>query len=513
MFSRRSRLAACSALCLFLVTAGEAPAENATGEVKERIERLIPELETQLREGMKAFGTPGAAIGIVHEDRLIYAKGFGVREAGKTDPVNVETIFQIGSTTKAFLGVTLAQAVDRGKLNWSDRVVDLVDDFELGDPWITRDLRVVDIAAQRSGLTTYVNDGLIMLGYDPATLIRSLRHAPVTHTFRSDFTYVNILHMVGGNIVAAKAEADTWADVVRKDILEPLGMSSTTATAEAIEQAKDHAIGHRASETAPTPLPFHPTFPYAFGPAGALNSNVPDMAQWLRLQLGRGHFGEKVIVSEESLDATWTPRVAISERTSYAIGWVVNATPNGRVIWHNGGTSGFGAHAGFLPDRGVGIVILTNMENNGFPDAVAHWFYDRILGNPTHDNVALALEAARAKMKAEKDERPVADPAAKLDAALAGTYASPLLGEAVVTVSGPKSLLVRFETEAMLRLDLLYGDTFSVRLEPEGNYATLAANLVEGDLPPLRFERNEKGEVARMRWLDPALPQAFTRQQ
>lgn len=481
--------------------------------LRKRIDGLLPEFEAYLQAGMKSFRIPGVAIGIVHDDKLIYAKGYGVKELAKPDPVNPATLFQIGSTTKAFLSTALAQAVDAGHIEWNDRVADLVPEFQLSDPWVEHDFRILDLTAQRSGLTPYVNDALTALGYDPATLVRSLRDAPLTLTFRSDFTYTNILHIVGGQILAKKAGVASWPDAVKLTILDPLGMKATTATAEAIATAPDHATGHRQTAAGPVAVPFHPSFPYALGPAGDLNSNIPDMAQWLRLQLGRGQFEEHVLVSENNLDVTWTPRVALNERLAYALGWIVSGTPNGRIIWHNGGTAGFGAHVGFLPDRNVGIVILTNAQNDGFPDAIAHWMYDRLMGNTTVDNVALALEAARAKEAEEKaSARPAKAPAPQDLSAFAGTYTSSILGDVTASVSGPALRLKLEDTEATLTLEPRSEDVFDARLDPAGPYAPVVAMGGDEVLTQVRFERDEKGAIKRMRWTSPTLPQVFGRQ-
>ncbi|MBF9233169.1 serine hydrolase [Microvirga alba] len=509
----------CSAALALALSLAGAPPVLAQGPgdasaIRERITRLIPEFETYLQSGMKDFKVPGVAVGIVHDDKLIYAKGFGVRERGKPDQVSPNTIFQIGSTTKAFLSTTLAQAVDSGKLSWSARVSDLMPEFQLSDPWIGREFRVLDLAAQRGGFTPYVNDALSLLGYDRATLIHSLRDAPITATFRSDFTYVNIPHIVAGEILARKAGVSSWSEVVKANILDPLGMSSTTATPEAIEKAPDHATGHRTTKADPVAIPFHASFPYAFGPAGALNSNIPDMAQWLRMQLGRGQFEDRFIVSEKNLDVTWTPRVAISERTAYAVGWVVNATPNGRIIWHNGGTSGFGAHAGFVPDRDLGIVILSNLENTGLPDAAAQWFYDRVMGNDAVDNVALALEAMRAKQEEERQKEARAKrvfPPQDLSS-FAGNYASSIIGDATVQLAATKLQIKLEETDATLTLEQLDTDTFNARLDPTGPFAPVVALGGDDPVTQVRFERDDSGAIKRMRWLAPSLPHVLERQ-
>ncbi|MFC4175481.1 serine hydrolase [Microvirga sp. GCM10011540] len=512
-----SRFVSAVAAVLALTGAAALPAQAqglGASAMRERIDGLIPEFEAYLQAGMESFDVPGAAVGIVHNDKLIYAKGFGVKELGKPDRVNPATIFQIGSTSKAFFSATLAQAVDAGKLEWNDRVSDLLPEFQLSDPWVGRDIRVLDLAAQRSGLTPYVNDGLTGLGYDAMTLVRSLRDAPLTRVFRSDFTYVNITHIAGGIILARKLGMESWSDVVRSGIFEPLGMTSSSSSAEAIEKAPDHAVGHRQDEAATTAIPFHESFPYIHGPAGGINSNVPDVSRWLRMQLGRGHFEDKVIVSEENLDVTWTPRVAINERLSYAIGWVVTATPNGRIVWHNGGTMGFGAHVGFLPDRGVGIVVLTNTQNRGFPDAVAQWVYDRLLGNEAVDNVALALEAARGREAEEREKAapPAHAPESQDLTAFAGTYMSPLLGDVAVSVEGGRLRLRLEDTEATLTLAPRDEDLFDARLDASGAYAPIAAMMGDEAVTQIRFERDDDGAVTRMDWVAPTLPQTFSRQ-
>jgi CubicO group peptidase (beta-lactamase class C family) len=489
----------------------EASAQQPT---QASIEALLPEFEKQVAEGMKAFAVPGLAIGIVHDDKLIYAKGFGVRTLGKPDQVTPETIFQVGSTTKAFLATTLAQAVDAGRLGWNDPVIDHIPDFQLADPWVTRDFRVLDLAAQRSGLTPYVNDALTMLGYDKQTLIRSLRVAPQLGMFRSDFRYLNIPHVVGGEIVAKVNGTPSWFDALQKSLLSPLGMSTTTATAEAITAAPNHAQGHRLADK-PVVVPFHPSFPYALGPAGALNSNIPDMAKWLRLQLGRGQFEGKVLVSEDNLDVTWTPRVAMNERTSYAVGWVATATPRGRIIWHNGGTAGFGAHAGFLPDGKTGIVILTNLDNGGMPDSLAMWFYDRVLGNPAVDNIALGAAASKTRRDAAQAETAgfVPGPLSPLAAGFAGSYASPVLGDATVALADGKLNLTLEKTEAQLLLEPNRDDPylFQARLAPTGAFVAPAAMSGGEAFVRLRFETDAVGKIAQMRWLSPELPHSFAR--
>ena len=337
---------------------------------------LPPDLDSYIAKGMKTFDVPGLAIGVVHNGQLVYQKGFGVRSKSGGGPVDTRTVFQIGSTTKAFLATTLAIMVDRGKLRWDDRVADLDPEFQLEDPWVTREFRVFDLLAQRSGLPPYANDVVGMLGADEAAMIRSLRHVAPTTSFRANFTYTNITHLEAGRIVAKADGLPDWNAVLRKELLDPLSMKDSSYTAAAIEAAPDHAQGHGWTPSGTSPVPFTQIFPYNFGGAGDINSNIEDVAQWLRLQLDDGSFGDKRLVSAANLAVTRTPKVSLTDKLVYAMGWIVSMTPKGNVIWHNGGTSGFGAFIGFSPATHVGIVVLTNEENHGMPESLGLWIFD-----------------------------------------------------------------------------------------------------------------------------------------
>jgi CubicO group peptidase (beta-lactamase class C family) len=179
-------VAAIVALHIAARTAGAADATPSETTIERQIQALVPSLEDYISANMKSFDVPGLAIGIVAGNNLIYARGFGVRTKGGV-PVDSQTLFQIGSTTKAFLSTTMAIAVDRGKLHWDDRIVDLDPDFQMRDPWVTREFRVFDLMAQRSGLPPYANDFLGMLGLDRSAQIRSLRYVDPVSSFRTTF--------------------------------------------------------------------------------------------------------------------------------------------------------------------------------------------------------------------------------------------------------------------------------------------------------------------------------------
>ncbi|MFO1210577.1 MAG: serine hydrolase domain-containing protein [Amaricoccus sp.] len=506
----RPRAPGALAAALLLLAAGPASADAA---MDAKIEALVPKLETYIADGMKAFDDPGLAIGIVSGDRLVYAKGFGVTRKGGT-PVDPETIFQIGSTTKAFLATTLAIGVDRGLFHWEDRVVDLSPEFQLEDPWVSQEFRVFDLLAQRSGMPPYANDMVGMLGADQAQMVRSLRFVEPVSSFRSTFAYTNITHIAAGRMAAKAFGMPSWEDVLHATIFAPLGMARSSSSAEAIEAADNATVGNRYTPDGSVEVPFTPIFPYNFAGAGAINSTVDDLSRWVRVHLADGSFEGKPLVSPENLAVTKTARVALNDKLAYAMGWVLQATPNGTITWHNGGTPSFGAYIGTALDHDVGVIVLTNLQNVGFPDAVGEWTLDRLLGNPDVDHVAKRLEAAKAAAAAAAAAfAPVADPAPPPPLApLAGAYTNPAMGDAAIAVDGD-GLRLDLATGARVRLAPRDGGVFAAALVPEGRFKPVAEML--GPLPQAfaQFLADQSGapRTLRLTFADDGQKMEFTR--
>jgi CubicO group peptidase (beta-lactamase class C family) len=440
-----------------------------------RVQELTPDIEAYLVNGMKGFDIPGLAIGIVANDRLVYAKGFGVRSKSNRLPVDTRTVFQIGSTTKAFLTATMAIMVDRGKLRWDDRVVDLYPEFQLKDPWVTREFRVFDLPAQRSGLPPLVNDVLVMLDYKEAALIRSLRYVEPVSSFRTTFAYTNITHLLASRIVATAAGAPDWNVVLQKELLDPLGMKESTYTVEAIEAAANHADGHRWTPEGTVEVPFTRIFPYPLAGTGDINSNVEDMARWVRMQLNNGTFDGRRIVSSENLAYTRMPKVALNDKLSYALGWYNYLTPNGNILWHDGDALSFGSFVGLVPDKNFGIIILTNETNVTAPNSLGVWLLDRILGNAKHDPVAENLKSAKAKFEATarlftKPANP--RPLPRL-APLTGNFVNPSFGKVVLTLKDDALVIEVRATGAKFKLIPLDSDIFMATLMPTGQFGPI----------------------------------------
>jgi CubicO group peptidase (beta-lactamase class C family) len=467
---------------------------------EQAIVQQVPAIEAYIASGMQTFDCPALAIGIVADDRLAYAKGFGTRSKATGGTVGTHTVFQIGSATKGFLAATLALMVDRGRFKWDDRIIDLDADFRLKDPWVTREFRVFDLLAQRSGLPPYANDALGILGLDRTKLIRSLRDIEPVSSFRTTFAYTNVTHILAGRIVAKAAGGTDWNAVLQHELLDPLGMQNTSYTAAAIEATPDHASGYRWTSAGTAEVPFTQIFPYDFDGAGDINSTIEDAAHWLRFQLSNGVFEGHRIVSAENMAVTRTPRIAMSDTATYAMGWVNQATPNATIIWHNGGTTSFGSYFAFVPTRNIGVVVLSNEANVGLPDAIGLWVLDRLLDNPTVDHVGNAFRRARAgedHAMAQFAKPSDARPAPPL-APLAGSFVNPGIGKAVVNQDGD-ALALNLPTGATLRLEPWDGGVFAARLLPLGRFAAVQQDIGPQPNAFVQFQMDRDGKLNVLR--------------
>ncbi|MDQ5986056.1 MAG: Protein flp [Syntrophus sp. SKADARSKE-3] len=242
-------------LALSMLVAGQAIAQDkVTKPTDEQLKKILSDFDQYAAKARADWKIPGMAIGIVQNDRLIFAKGFGVKTVGGDDPVTKNTVFQIGSTSKAFTATLSAMLVDEGKLKWGDKVIDHLADFRMYDPWVTREFQVVDLMSQRSGLPPYAADALYIVGFDRPYIKKVLRHIKPVTSFRTTYAYQNGLWLVAADIIE-KYTGKTWEQALKARIFEPLGMSDSSADKQSFVNAKDVSSLHALEGDKVTALP------------------------------------------------------------------------------------------------------------------------------------------------------------------------------------------------------------------------------------------------------------------
>ncbi|MBM4073348.1 MAG: serine hydrolase [Planctomycetes bacterium] len=366
-------------------------------------------IDALMKQSLKSWGVPGAALAIVKDDRVIYLKGFGVREKGKPAAVTADTVFPIASCTKSFTALAVAMLADEGKMDWDDAVRKHLDWFRLSDALADANVTLRDLIAHRSGV-----DGHDFLWYRaPWTLeerIRKLGKLPLGRSFRSGFQYQAILVGAVG-LAVGKAAGGRWEDFVRQRILTPLGMKSSTLTTVEAKKISDRASPHRSGRGLEV-LPWYEiTEP---DPAGSLNSTARDLAQFIRFQLGDGSWQGKRLVSAEGLRELHTPQIllrregfakAMNPEThfmSYGMGWVVQDYRGKPLLMHGGAIDGFRVHFTLVPEARLGFVLLNNLHETQMNLAISNTLVDLFLGLPAKDWNAYFLELQKADVEEQK---------------------------------------------------------------------------------------------------------------
>lgn len=478
------------------------------------------ELDARIKAGMDADGIPGMAVSIVEDGKPVYAKGFGVRRLGGSEPVDADTLFVIGSTTKAFTSAALAVLVDEGKVGWDDKVIDHLPGFQMYDPWVTREMTIRDLLVHRSGLGLGEGDLLFIPNTtrSRADIVKAVRYLKPKTSFRSGYAYDNVLYVVAGQLIEA-VSGQRWEDFVRDHVLNPAGMvHSTTDQADLFKvanRAQPHArIDGRIRGTGPlSVLDERAGLPQVTGPAGLIASSANDLSRWLQIQLaqgalpGSGEDGPRLFSAAASREM-WMPQVltpiaaypapldALTPQFSaYALGWGVEDYRGVKILQHGGAVFGLQSLVVLVPSRNIGFSMQANSEDGGVVmRGLMYELLDHYLEAPPHDWVAdfrafkktrtdavlNAFDAANAKPAPSKPSLSAAG--------YAGHYADPWYGPINVNAKGGK-----------LRVDFKQTPGMTATLS-HWQYDTFRADWDDKNIEPayLTFALGEAGKVDRI---------------
>lgn len=447
----------------------------------------LKEINEYAHRVIEDWKVPGFAMAIVKDDKVIFAKGYGVRKLGEPTQVDKHTLFAIASNSKAFTAAALGILVDEGKIKWDEPVTKYLPGFQLYDPYVTREMTIRDLLSHHIGLATFGGDLLwYETTYTRDEVLSRIRYLKPTSSFRSRFGYQNIMFLAAGQVVAA-VSGKSWDDFVKEHFFVPLGMTSTKTSIRDFKSTDNVAAPHNELDGKIRVIRYSNVD--GVGPAAGINSNVVDMAQWLRLQLGKGTYeGKRIFSSAVSLDM-WSPQtiIPIGEQglkfnptrhfRAYGLGWFLNDYHGRKVIEHSGGLDGMISQTGMIPEENLGVVILSNSET-ALPNIMMNKVFDVFLGVPKRDwNAEVLARAEQGKedyRKAAQAEEAARAKDTKPSLALsqyAGTYGGQMYGEAKVTEENGK-LVLRLAPAPHFVGDLEHWqyDTFQVKWRDSVSY-------------------------------------------
>jgi CubicO group peptidase (beta-lactamase class C family) len=344
---------------LLLLTA---PALAQDAPAPKPLAQRLAAIERRVEARREALHVPGAALAIVKDGQVIALKGFGFRDAERRLPVTADTLFAIGSSTKAFTAMTVLQAADAGKLAMTDSPKKYLPYFKLQDPEADAKITIGDLLSHRSGLDrTDLSWYTGVLSTKEAIQVAGL--AKPSAKLGEKFLYQNVMYAAAGEIAATLA-GKPWPEVVTRSILRPLGMRSTNLSVPRTLKDPDHALGYNWNEERKQfqAVPMRDIRNVA--PAGAINSSARDMAEWVKAMLARGAYPGGRLISDKLFDELFVKRNTVGGPVGYGYGWFLREWRGHKVMEHGGNIDGFNAQVALMPDQKLGMVLLTNISNS-----------------------------------------------------------------------------------------------------------------------------------------------------
>ncbi len=473
----------------------ETPAVTAHAQAPAALPAQFADFDAYVESVRKTFEVPGISVAVVKDGEIVFERGYGDRELvggapGKA-PADAHTLFAIASNTKAFTATALNLLAEEGKLKLDDRVIDHLPWFQMSDPYVTREMRIRDLLAHRSGLGLGAGDLLYWptTTYTGEEVARRLRHVPLSGSFRDRYAYDNILYGVA-QLVVEEVSGQSFEAFLRTRIFAPLGMDETRYNSDALKPGdRNVATGYALADFKDLQPAPRLTWHNAAG-AGGLYASAHDMAKWMRLQLAGGVYrdasgAEQRMFSEKSQQQMWSaitplpvaqPSVpellpAKPNFVAYGQGWMLSDYRGRKLVWHTGGWPGMVSRLTLVPEHKLGVVVLTNAELGGAFNAITLRALDAYLDAPKTDWNA-AYGAALAKSRKSADDSWAKHEAARARdskpslplADYAATYRDPWYGDVSILQEGGKLRMKFSRTPSLVgTLSHWQHDTYIVR--------------------------------------------------
>jgi CubicO group peptidase (beta-lactamase class C family) len=427
------------------------------------------DLDAYVTRVLKTFDVPGLSVAIVKDGKVVLAKGYGVRKLGALTPVDENTLFGIGSNTKAFTSAALASLVDAGKISWDDPVYQRLPGFQMYDPYVSHEMTIRDLLTHRSSMGLGEGDLLFWphTTFTRDDIIYRLRFMKPASSFRSRFAYDNLMYIAAGQIIPA-VTGKSWEDYIREHILVPLGMNTTNLSNAAFKPTDDYASPHSKLDGKLQVIDFI-NLDNA-GPAGSINSSAAEMAKWVTLQLNRGKFPNRDarLFSEQQSHEMWAGQTLLPSRdgngplaplsskfAAYALGWGIRDYHGRKLVGHTGGVAGFVSRVMLVPEENLAVVILTNAESAGAFDSILFHLLDHYFALQPTDWIAAfkadddqqEKEAAEVVKKQDSGRAADSKPSLPLEK-YAGVYTDAWYGPVTIRNEGGKLIFTLDHTPA-----------------------------------------------------------------
>lgn len=364
------------------------------------------ELDTLVAKTMKTFNVPGIAVGIVKDNQLVLAKGYGVTNIQTGQKVDAHTLFGIASNSKAFTSAALAILVDEGKIKWDDKVIHHLPEFKMYNDYVTQEFTIRDLLTHRSGLGLGAGDLMIWPdghNFTPKDIVKNIQYLKPVSGFRTKYDYDNLLYVIAGEVVE-KVSGKSWCAFVEERIMKPIGMTHSAASWNRLKDTTNVIVPHVPVKGKLQVIKRY-TNPI-FDAAAGLYASVTDLSNWLILQMNQGTFNNKILFSNDVHHEMWTSQTILPQRNAYpytsnfktyGFGWQLMDINGHFQVSHTGGLDGIVTQTLMIPESKLGIIVLTNQQSGAAFMTISNTIKDRYLGFPKFDHLAYLSQERKQK--------------------------------------------------------------------------------------------------------------------
>lgn len=432
-------------------------ASNTQSQINEPV-FVRDSLDGYIERAMHSWNIPGLAVAIVKDNKVVLARGYGIRGLNDTRKVDENTLFMIGSNTKAFTATLLSWLQYDQKCSLNDKVVKWLPDFKMKDPWVGKELNLTDILCHRIGMETFQGDFMYWTSNLSRTeVIEKFGQLAPMYGFRTKWGYTNAGFGIAGECIR-QITGESWEASVKKRIFDPLEMTGSVALSAAAASQPNIACPHTSVFDTLKVIPFPLIDNIA--PAGSISSSVNDMSHWVICQLGNGQYNGKQVIPLAVIEETRKPQSIegnsirpfnTSHFRLYGLGWELSDYEGRKIVSHTGGVNGFVTSVTLVPEEKLGIVVLTNTDANNLYEALKWEILDAYLNLPYRNYSNFYLRLVRMSnarelesWKAMKDTVAMNIKTSLPISKFAGHYTHPVYGYLDIAADG-KKLKMTFE--------------------------------------------------------------------
>jgi len=471
-------------------------------------DKRLKGIEKELNSILEITKTAGFAVAIVEGDKIIYAKGFGYKDYENKIPVDANTLFAIGSSTKAFTSSILGVLRADDKLSFNDNPRQYITDLEFFNDDMNNNIIIKDLMRHSTGLPRHDWSWYLFPTHNKDSLIQRIKYQEPFTGIRQQWYYNNFGFLAQG-IIAEKITGKSWEENINDLFFKPIGMSRSNTSIEEMKSASNASLGYELKKDGKiSKMDYYDIA--GMSPAGSINSSVNDMSKWLITWINKGKFNDKEIIPETYVNEAISSQMVLSGRipddefpdmhlANYGYGWIISSYRGHYRVEHGGNIDGFSANVAFFPTDSIGVVVLANQNGSAVPTLVRNTVADRMLKTNKTD---WAKRFKERQKKGEKEQEEVKEKSEKSNVKntkpshvlqdYTGSYSN--LGYGSFDIKAKNDSLFAYFKLKTAYLKHYHYDVFDIYEITKTGIDTTNAGLIKAN-----FSTNDAGDISNLK--------------